>query len=98
MTEIEWPDRTGASMDWLAAGPERAAGRRPGDGGGLRRLCGRRRRASIETGFADIGRETWEIDTDAAIAACTKALEDEPSSAQLKGWLARAYFAARRYG
>ena len=65
-----------------------------GPGGAPFDACAAEAASQFETGFEAIGRDTWDIDTDAAIAACTKALEAEPDATQLKGWLARAYFAA----
>ena len=56
--------------------------------------CAAAAASQFETGFEAIGRDGWEIDAEAAIAACSAALEDEPDSTQLKSWLARAHLAA----
>ena len=56
--------------------------------------CATEAASQYEPGFEEIGQDTWQIDTDAAIAACKKALEDDRESAQLKAWLARAYWSA----
>src|SRR5690606_4109450 len=47
-----------------------------------------------ELGYETIGRDNADIDTAAAIAACTRALKNEPNSVEVKGWLARVYYVA----
>ncbi|MEO8684200.1 MAG: tetratricopeptide repeat protein, partial [Devosia sp.] len=65
--------------------------------GPLLDACAAEAASQYEPGFADIGKDLWAIDAKAAIAACEKALKDDPSSSQLKGWLARAYYADGDY-
>lgn len=60
--------------------------------------CAAEASSPFQKGFAEIGREDFAVDSAAAVAACEVALDAEPNSAQVKTWLARAYYLAGREG
>ncbi len=59
--------------------------------------CARAAASQYELGYANIGRNSTDIDIAAATTACQAALEEAPDSLQLKAWLGRVYETAEDY-
>lgn len=50
-----------------------------------------------EEGFESIGKDQMDVDVDAAIAACSEAVEANPGDMQSRARLARAYYIGQQY-
>lgn len=50
-----------------------------------------------ERGFETIGKDQMDVDVDAAIAACSAAVEESPQDMQSRARLARAYYIGQEY-
>ena len=53
--------------------------------------CAEAASSQYEPGYADIGRDSSQIDIAAATEACQAALAEDPASLQVKAWLGRVY-------